>query len=108
MGKFLPRENVETQYTKIDRELLKIKMEILDLYPSQAALVNALKMLIDKKKLKKRGEPYRLQPQYDYTKRPVDEALGYEVNMKHPTSFDDWREAVSAFLQKLPVRDNGG
>ena len=51
-----------------------------------------------KKQLLARGEPFRLQPDYDFLQRPIDEPCGYEVSGRHRASFDAWKEEVSAFL----------
>jgi LmbE family N-acetylglucosaminyl deacetylase len=100
---FLPRAGVETLYMPLDDTLLRLKDEVLSNYASQKAIVDALKMIIDKKSLKKHGEPYRLAPAYDYTKRSVDGPLGYELNKRNPVSFDDWSGAVVPFLKKLGI-----
>ena len=101
VNKFLPFEGAETLYTRLDSELGRLKMDVIEMYPTQAAIVDTLKLLIDKKSLKANGEPYRAAPAYDYRKRPVDEPLGYEANMRNPVSFDDWLSTVIPFLDKL-------
>lgn len=100
-NQFLPRDDSPTLYTKLDDKLLNDKIKALEFYPSQAAITTTLKTLIRKDKLKKYGEPYRAVPKYDYTKRPVDETLGYEANKRNPTSFSDWFGAVTAFFERL-------
>lgn len=102
VNKFLPRDDVETLYTELDGELGNLKMNVVDMYPTQADIVDTLKLMIDKKKLKKFGEPYRPVPAYDYTERPMQGALLYEGNARNPVSFSDWLSAVAPFLESLP------
>ncbi len=100
VGELLPRDDVRTEYVPLDDELLDIKLKSLKLYPSQAALLNMLMATTNKKILKKKGEPYRLAPKYNFLERPVDEPLGYETMVKRTTPFSDWLGAVKPFLAK--------
>jgi len=101
VGKFLPFEGAATLYTKIDKQLAGLMAKAPDLYPSQKSVVVAMNAMIDKKKLMKDGEPYRVAPKYDYLKRPVEEKLGYEINPRNPVTFEDWRKAAEAFLKEV-------
>jgi LmbE family N-acetylglucosaminyl deacetylase len=105
VNQFLPRDDSPTLYTKLDGDLLALKIKALDFYPTQAAITTTMKTLIRKDKLKKYGEPYRAVPKYDYTSRPVEETLGYELNKRNPTSFSDWHDAVVPFLEKLEAAE---
>ncbi len=100
VAEFIPREDVRTEFVPLDDELIDIKLESLRLFPSQAALLNMLMASTNKKALKKKGEPYRLAPKYDYLERPVNEPLGYETMVKRTTPFSDWLAAVKPFLEK--------
>ena len=102
MGEFIPRDDTDTLYTEIDKELYRIKKGMVDKYPSQAAILMALKPLLSKTKLKKKGEPYRVQPEYDYLQSPTVGPVAYEGNKRNPVTFeDDWKPAVAAFLENL-------
>lgn len=101
VGEFIPHDDSAMLYTKFDKELFDKKIDVLDMYPSQAALIGALKSFIDKKKMKKHGEPYRAMPEYDYTKSPTEGQVGYEANMRNPVTFEEsWKPAAAAFLKK--------
>lgn len=101
VGEFLPRDDTPTLFTKFDKKLFDKKIAVLDMYPSQAALIGALKSFIDKKKMKKHGEPYRAMPRYDYTTPPTEGPIGYEANKRNPVSFEqNWKPAAAAFLKK--------
>jgi LmbE family N-acetylglucosaminyl deacetylase len=101
MCEFIPRDDTPTLYTKFDRELFDKKLGVLDMYPSQAAIVGALKSFIDKKKMKKLGEPYRAMPAYDYATPPTAGPIGYEADKRNPVSFEqNWKPAATAFLKK--------
>lgn len=98
VAKFIPREGVETLFTPLSDELVALKLHMLDFYPSQQALINLMGRLVDKKKLKKRGEPFRAVPDYDYLKPPTDPPLGYELkNNRIPHTFSDFRAAALDF-----------
>ena len=98
VGKLIPRAGVETLYTPIDDAMVQVKLKILDMYPSQSSLLNVMKRLVSPSQLKKKGEPYRLTPKYDYKTPPTEGKLGYELGQnRHPHSFAEFREAVEAF-----------
>ena len=99
-GKFLPRGDSPTLITGLDDELAAIKLRSLDMYPTQAAIINMIKAVTNKKKIMKDGEIYRVSPKYDYTKRPVEEPLNYEVNSLTPVLFDEWLSYVEPFIKK--------
>lgn len=101
VNKFIPRDDVETLYTPLDAELGRLKMEVIEMYPTQAEIVDTLKLMIDKNKLKKYGEPYRPAPAYDYLQRPMQGPLLYEGNARNPVSFSDWFSTVAPFLESL-------
>lgn len=101
VAKFIPRDDTETLYVKLDKELAELMISSLDMYPSQAEIIKMLKIFVNKKNLKKKGIPYRVSPKYDYTKPPTDGTLGYELNARSPVTFEEWEEAVAAFLNKL-------
>lgn len=101
VNKFIPHGDAETLYTPLDAELGRLKMEVIEMYPTQAEIVDTLKLMIDKNTLKKYGEPYRPAPAHDYMQRPMQGALLYEGNARNPVSFDDWLSAVGPFLQSL-------
>jgi len=102
LGIFLPYPGAkETLYTRLNKKLYVLKKRIPELYVSQAAIVSMLDAVLDKEALKKYGEPYRVSPDYDYTKKPVDEMLGYEISPRNPVTFDDWKTDVVPFLEKV-------
>ncbi|HOO55727.1 MAG TPA: PIG-L family deacetylase [bacterium] len=97
MGKFIPYEGVETLYVKLDRELYGIKKDVFQWYPSQMQILNMLKAMMNKKSLKK-GEQYRVAPDYDYRRPPVEGVLGYETGTRHPHNFGEWSSFVVPFI----------
>jgi LmbE family N-acetylglucosaminyl deacetylase len=98
VAKFIPRAGVETLATPLDDALVALKLKMLDFYPSQQALFNVMGRLVNKKQLKKHGEPYRRTPDYDYLNPPTEGRLGYELgNNKIPHAFADFRSAVLDF-----------
>lgn len=101
LGKFLPFPGAETLSTPVDAGMADLKVKALEMYPSQAAIVNTMKAMSSKKELIKNGESYRVSPAYDYMKRPSDETLNYETNTRNPITFKDWQDAVSAFISKF-------
>ncbi len=97
-GKFIPKEGAETLYTPLDDELMELKIKVLDNYPSQAAILNMLKAMFNKKSLKK-GEQYRVAPDYDYMKSPTVGRVGYEVATRHPVTFEKWLQYAKPFIE---------
>jgi len=106
VGTFIPREGVETLATLLDDELVALKIKMLDMYPSQQAIINLMKPLVNKKQLKKLGEPFRHVPDYDYTMPPTEGVLGYELkNNRIVHGFSEFREAVIDFSEMLRTAD---
>lgn len=108
VGKFIPRDNVETLATQVNDEIAKAKVGIINFYPSQKAILLPLTKLVSKKRLKKKGEPYRLVPDYDYAEPPTEGTLGYELpgsRIEH--SFSEFKEAVMEFYAspQSPMRE---
>ncbi|MEW5946335.1 MAG: PIG-L deacetylase family protein [bacterium] len=98
VAKFIPREGVETLYTPLTDELVDVKIKMLDFYPSQKAITGILASLVNRKQLKRTGEPYRRVPAYDYLEPPTDGVLGYELPANRtPHAFADFRQAVADF-----------
>jgi LmbE family N-acetylglucosaminyl deacetylase len=95
--KFIPREGAEVLYTPMDKNLYKLKMSVMKMYPSQASGLNAYDLVVDKAQLKKFGEPYRVAPDYDYTKPPADE-LRYSSTSKGTATLEIWLKAVDDFF----------
>jgi hypothetical protein len=111
VGKFIPRDGVETLSTPLDDKMVAMKIRMLDMYPSQSALFKIMGSLVDKKKLKKHGEPYRLVPEYDYLKPPTGGTLGYELgNNRIPHTFSEFHDAVLDFYNSpvSPVKPPAG
>ncbi|MEW6201605.1 MAG: PIG-L family deacetylase [bacterium] len=98
VGKFLPRKGSKTLYTLLDDERIELKLKALEMYPSQADVLNVLKTHVNPAVLKRLGEPCRITPAYDYTQRPVEGTLGYEVTPRISRKFEDWQEAVGNFF----------
>lgn len=94
--RFLPDGKSETLYAPLTKELYELKMKVLHVYKSQATGLNAYELAADKSQLKKHGEPYRVVPDYDYTKTPA-EALRYESTSKGLATIDMWINAVKDF-----------
>ena len=103
-GLFLPRDDAKTLYTPLDEKLAALKMDALDVYKTQFAIINTIKAVTNKKKAMRDGEPYRVAPKYDYLKPPTDEILGYTVNKRFPLTFDDWLAQVKPFLEKVDAK----
>ncbi len=103
---FIPFEGIDTLYTPVDDEILKIKVNIIDFYPSQANIAATLKASIDKKKLKKYGEPYRVLPPHDYHVPPHAGTLLYEANLRNGISFEDWKSVVVPFVDEIVAKQN--
>jgi len=102
VGKFLPRNDSKTLYIPLNDESINLKLKALEMYPSQAELLNVLKALVSRSALRRYGEPYRVTPKYDYTQRPIEEPLGYEVATRMPRKFESWREAIKGFFSDNP------
>ncbi|MFH1538331.1 MAG: PIG-L family deacetylase [bacterium] len=101
VAKFIPRDDTEILYVKLDKELAELMISSLDMYPSQAEIIKMLKVFVNKKNLKRKGITYRISPKYDYTKPPTDGTLGYELNSRSPVTFEDWLKEVKPFLERL-------
>ncbi len=95
--KFLPRDNAPTLYTPLDKKMYDMKMNIAKMYPSQMTSMSSYVLSCDKKSFKNQGEPYRVAPEYDFTKMPAAE-LRYFATSKGLATFDDWKNAAEEFL----------
>jgi LmbE family N-acetylglucosaminyl deacetylase len=93
---FLPDGKSPTLYTPLDDALYSRKMHLLKMYPSQQGSMSSYEWSVDKKHLKKFGEPYRVAPDYDYTKPPADE-LRYTATSKGLRTFADWQLVMKDF-----------
>ena len=97
--KFLPNEKTPTLYVPLDKELYNLKMKLFKMYPSQASGLSFYEMGMDKRGMKKNGEPYRVAPDYDYTLPPAAE-LRYASTSKGAVTYEMWRDAVMDFYLK--------
>jgi LmbE family N-acetylglucosaminyl deacetylase len=96
--KFLPDQNTPVLYTKLDKELFNMKMKLIHMYPSQASGLNAYELLTDKKQLREYGEPYRVAPDYDYTKPPSAETR-YASTSKGTADISMFIDAINEYMK---------
>jgi LmbE family N-acetylglucosaminyl deacetylase len=93
---FLPDGKSPTLYVPLDAALYNTKMHLLKMYPSQQGSMSSYEWSVDKKHLKKFGEPYRVAPDYDYMQPPAAE-LRYIATSKGLRKFDDWLKKMKEF-----------
>lgn len=93
---FLPNSETPTLYAPLDKELFNLKMKLFDMYPTQSTGLSFYLLGMDKKSMKKNGEPYRVAPDYDYTLPPAAE-LRYASTSKGAVTYEMWRDAVMYF-----------
>lgn len=98
--KFLPNTGGETLYTYMNDALFKLKMQVNRMYPSQATGLSYYELSMDKKSMKTKGEPYRVAPDYDFTKPPAEE-FRYGITSKGHATYEMWSKAVSEFLSQI-------
>lgn len=96
---FLPGDDYTVLYTKLDKELYDLKIKLMHAYPSQATGLNAYELIMDKKRLKKFGEPYRVAPDYDFTKPPSEE-FRYKGTSRGTATIELFLDAVNAYYKK--------
>jgi len=100
--KFLPGSPTPVQYTKMDAQLFDLKSKVIKLYKSQATSLNAYWLTSDKASFKKNGEPYRVAPDYDFTKPPAAE-FRYNSTSRGKATIEMFLAAVSDYLSKNPL-----
>jgi LmbE family N-acetylglucosaminyl deacetylase len=95
--RFLPGSETPIQYTKLSKELYDLKFKVTHMYPSQQSGLNAYEFMVDKKDLRKNGEPYRVAPEYDYSKPPAAESR-YASTSKGTANFETFLDAVKDYF----------
>lgn len=101
VNRFLPNCDFEILRTPVDDDLIALKLRSLEMYPTQKKTIETLKSIANVDEMMKSGEPYRVAPKYDYTKRPVEPMVAYEVTFPVPLKFEYFRDAVVEFLSKI-------
>ncbi|MFH1537696.1 MAG: PIG-L family deacetylase [bacterium] len=101
VNEFLPGDDCETLRTPVDDELIGLKLKSLEMYPTQAHVIETLKSIANVEEMMKSGEPYRVSPAHDYTKRPVEPLVAYEVTFPVPLKFEYFRDAAVELLRKI-------
>lgn len=96
--RFLPDGKSPTLYTRLDKELYRLKMKTMKMYPSQATSLSTYDLAMDKKELKTKGEPYRVVPEYDFTAPPAAE-LRYAGTSRRTATLDMWLDAIKEFYK---------
>jgi len=92
---FLPDGKSTVLYTPLDSKLFNLKLSLFKMYPSQRTL-GTYEFSMDKKHFKKFGEPYRVAPDYDYTKPPAKE-LRYDATSKGLGTIEMFLNAVNDY-----------
>lgn len=99
INEFLPDNRSPVQYTPYTDELFSLKMKLYNMYPSQKKSTSYSMLYLDKRKMRKKGEPFRVAPAYDYS-RPAAEELRYGLTSKGNASYGEWAEAYGKFIEK--------
>jgi len=105
-GVFLPNSDTPDHVEKLDPERRALVLEALKLYHSQRVLLTVLAIVGHKKTMLDHGEPWRFAPTYNFLRRPMEEACGYEVSGLHRAKFADWLREVDPFLRAHSARSD--
>jgi LmbE family N-acetylglucosaminyl deacetylase len=104
--KFLPDGKSETLFTPMDSAAMKLKFSAVKIYKSQAQSLTFYLLQADRVEMKTKGEPYRVAPDYDYTKQAAAE-LHYAATSHDVANVDMFLKASREFVARMDKENSG-